>query len=95
MVAAVSKVARHFQITIPREIRKLCKLREGDLVNFEIRRGEIVISPVCMIKKDQAYFFSRKWQKAIAVSEKEVRQGRHKSYKSARDLERDIEGSPE
>lgn len=91
MTTAVSKIARHYQVTIPRIIRKISGLKEGEMVNFEVREGEIVITPVCMIKKDQAYFFSDRWQKAVKRSEDELEKGQYKTYRSGRELEKDIE----
>ncbi len=91
MSTTITKIARHYQVTIPSEIRRNCALKEGDLVNFEIRNGEIVINPICIVKKDQAYFYSNKWQKAIKKSEKEIKAGRYKTYRNSQELKKDIE----
>lgn len=91
MVTAIAKIARHYQVTVPRDIRLACELKEGDLVNFKVRNREIVMTPVCMIRKDQAYFFSPRWQKAIKKSEEQIQGGHYKTYHSAKELEEDIE----
>ncbi len=91
MSSSVVKVARNYQITLPREIRKKCNLKEGDLVNFEIRNSEIVLNPVCVVKKEQAFFFKPGWQDMVKKSEEEIKKGRCRTYRSARLLERDME----
>jgi len=91
MSTTVSKIARHYQVTIPHSIRKISGLKEGELVNFVVRGGEIIMTPVCIVKKDQAYFFSEKWQKAIKNSEEELKKGQYKVYTAGKELEKDTE----
>ncbi len=38
--------------------------------------------------KDQAYFFTKKWQKAIKTSETAIKEGKHSVYSSAKDLQK-------
>jgi len=91
MSSSVVKVARNYQITLPREIREKCNLKEGDLVNFEIRDSEIVLNPVCVVKKDQAFFFKPGWQGMVKKSEEEIKRGSCKTYRSAKMMEKDME----
>lgn len=91
MSTEVAKIARHYQVTIPLNIRKISRLKEGELVNFEVRNGEIIMSPVCVVKKKQSYFFNEKCQKTIKKSEEEIKKGHYKVYRSGKELEKDIE----
>ncbi|MBN1445106.1 MAG: AbrB/MazE/SpoVT family DNA-binding domain-containing protein [Candidatus Omnitrophica bacterium] len=91
MSSSVVKVARNYQITLPREIREKCNLKEGDLLNFEIRDSEIVLNPVCVVKKEQAFFFKPDWQDMVKKSEEEIKKGRCKTYRNAKSLERETE----
>jgi len=91
MATAIAKIARHYQVVIPREIREKSNLREGDFVSFEEREGEIAMIPVSVVKKDQAYFWSTKWQKDIRESETEIKKGKYKVYRSGAELKEDIE----
>ncbi|MBI5418364.1 AbrB/MazE/SpoVT family DNA-binding domain-containing protein [Candidatus Poribacteria bacterium] len=91
MSNTISKIARHYQVTIPRSIRKISGLKEGELINFEVRDGEIVITPVCVVKKDQSYFFNEKWQKTINNSEEEIIKGNYKVYHNSKELEKGID----
>ena len=39
----VTKVTRNYQITIPAEIRKALRIKEGELLEVELKGGRIVI----------------------------------------------------
>ena len=91
MSTVIAKIARHYQVVIPREIREKSKLKEGDFVSFEEREGEIVMIPVSVVKKDQSYFWSEKWQKEIKESESDIKKVKFKAYKSGAELKHNIE----
>ncbi len=42
----IGKVTRNFQVTIPRDVRELRPLREGDLVMFSVEGERIVLEMV-------------------------------------------------
>ncbi len=90
-MAAIAKIARHYQVVIPREIRTRSNLKEGDLISFEERDGEIIMIPVNVVKKDQAYFWSPKWQNEIRESEAEIKKGKYKVYRGRAELRKDFE----
>jgi AbrB family looped-hinge helix DNA binding protein len=90
MIMPVSKMVRNGQLTIPAKIRKTLHIQDGDLVRFDVHNNQLIVTPVSIIDKDQAYFFSEKWQKAVKTSEKAVREGKYASYSSAKDLKKDI-----
>ena len=90
MLEIVSKVARNGQLTIPSKIRRIFHIREGDSLRFEIKDNQIVIIPVSIINRDQAYFFTKKWQKSIQQSEKAIEKGEYSVYHSAEELKKDI-----
>ena len=91
MATTIVKIARHYQVVIPREIRERSNLKEGDFVSFEEKDGEIVMIPVSVVKKDQAYFWSDKWQRKIKESESEIKKGHYKVYRSGAELKKGIE----
>ena len=39
----ISKITRNYQITLPKDVRKVVGLREGDEVVFTIEDGKVVI----------------------------------------------------
>lgn len=62
------KLRDRSQITIPKSIIEILGIKENDDLNIKIENGEIVISPVVAMAKDQAWFWTDEWQQ----QEKEV-----------------------
>lgn len=48
---SVIRIGRNFQVTIPAEIRKYVPLSEGDYVKTSTENGQILFTPVVLIKK--------------------------------------------
>ncbi|OIO73878.1 MAG: hypothetical protein AUJ85_06975 [Elusimicrobia bacterium CG1_02_37_114] len=87
MIAGVCKVARHYQIVVPKHIRNIIGLKIGDLINFKLKNdGEITMVPVEVKKKEQHFFFTAKWQKMIKKSENELKKGMYKTYHRSKEL---------
>jgi AbrB family looped-hinge helix DNA binding protein len=49
-----AKVLRSGQVTFPKEVRESLNLKEGDIVDFEIKGSVVVIRPKIMIDKGKA-----------------------------------------
>jgi len=79
-------------VTLPKKIRDLLHIAPGDAVDVEVRDGEVVLRPVKVIPKSQAYFWTEKVQKRIKESEKDIESGRFKDHESADDLLKDLHG---
>lgn len=50
------------QVTIPKEFVDSLHLEEGDQLECRLEDGRIVIVPTISVSKDQAWFWSNKWQ---------------------------------
>ena len=61
-----AKVLRSGQVTFPKEIRESLNLKEGDIIDFQIRGSEIIIRPKTVIDKSKA----EAWQMFDAMHEK-------------------------
>jgi AbrB family looped-hinge helix DNA binding protein len=48
---AWAKVLRSGQVTFPKEVRELLNLKEGDIIDFQIKGSEVVVRPKVMIDK--------------------------------------------
>jgi AbrB family looped-hinge helix DNA binding protein len=91
MPGAIVKIARNFQVTVPKYVRESLGVKIGDLVSFEMKPdGQTVITPLTMVKKGQSYYFSEKWQNELAESEKELDKGHFKTFKTVKDLKKHI-----
>jgi AbrB family looped-hinge helix DNA binding protein len=79
-------------VTLPKKIRDELHIAPGDAVDVEVRDGEVVLRPVKVIPRSQAYFWTEKVQKRIKESEKDIETGRYKDYDSADKLLKDLHG---
>lgn len=48
------KVGRNGQITIPKELRAILGIREGDVLEIDIQGGSIILKPGSAVDKDPA-----------------------------------------
>jgi len=88
---AYSKLTRHGQITIPASVRKELGVEEGDLVEIEVVDEKAVLIPKRLVDKNQAYFWTKKWQDAEKEADEDVRAGRVKVFDSVEELIKDLE----
>lgn len=72
------RIQRNFQVTIPVQIRTKAGLREGDLVEFELREDEIILRPLQLVEKSQSWFWSPEWQREERLVEEDFRKGKVK-----------------
>ena len=79
------KVREKYQVTIPEEVRMKIPLKVGERVEVTARGTEIVIRPIVEIPRDQAWFWSKDWQKQVAQSIKDLQKGKMKVFKSVKE----------
>jgi len=79
------------QITIPKNIMKKLSLKKGDKVEFDIKGDSIVIKPVLIIDKAQAWFWTKKWQDEEKEADKDIEAGRVKTFDNVNDLMKDLD----
>lgn len=49
-----AKVLRSGQVTFPKEVRESLNLREGDIIDFQIKGSEVTIRPKIVVDKEKA-----------------------------------------
>lgn len=79
------KIREKYQVTIPEDVRDKIPLKVGERVEVVARGNEIVIRPVVEIPRDQAWFWSREWQKQVTKSVEDIKKGRVKVFKSVKE----------
>ncbi|HUJ69781.1 MAG TPA: AbrB/MazE/SpoVT family DNA-binding domain-containing protein [Syntrophorhabdales bacterium] len=68
------------QVTIPKRLVKKLNLKTGDKLEIEEEAGRLVITPVIVIPRDQAWFHRREWQKKEEEVDRQKEEGRiHKA----------------
>ncbi len=71
------KVLRGGQITMPKELREVLEIKEGDILEVQMEKNKVVLKPKVLVDKDQAW---EKLDKIMAkvgkrhgrISEKEI-----------------------
>jgi len=64
------------QVTIPKDFVKKLNLKVGDKLDVEEENGKLVITPVVVVPKDQAWFYSPEWQKNEVETDKQKKEGK-------------------
>jgi AbrB family looped-hinge helix DNA binding protein len=86
-----SKVTRHGQITLPASVRKELGIEEGDLVEIEVVDERAVLMPKKLVDKNQAYFWTKKWQEGEREANEDIKAGRVKAFNSVEELISDLD----
>jgi antitoxin MazE len=74
------------QIALPKEIREALHIETGSQLTPAIRDGKLVLEPVVIIPKSQAWFWTHRWQKKIADSMEDIKKGRVRTFKSVEEM---------
>lgn len=61
------------QITLPKSLTDYLKIEEGDILEYQIHDGKIVITPKMLIPKDQAWYWTKKWQEDESEVNEEIK----------------------
>jgi antitoxin MazE len=69
------KVKQNYQITLPNSLRKYLNIAVGDYMEMDKQDGELVLKPVKVVHQEDAYFYSKEWQKGEADADKDIAQG--------------------
>lgn len=69
------KVKQNYQITLPNSLRKDLNVSVGDYLEIERQDGGLVLRPVKVVYPDQAYFYTREWQKGEAEADRDIARG--------------------
>ena len=65
-------------------------LKKGDTISIELRDDEIILKPVVIIDKSQAWFWRKDWQKEEKEAEEDIKAGRVKTFNNTDDLMKDL-----
>ena len=92
---AWAKVLRSGQVTFPKEVRDVLNLKEGDIIDFQIKGSEVIVRPKVVMDKGKAEVWKlfeemhermkdknpRKMEKLIEEAVRDV--GKRKAVKKA------------
>ncbi|MBA1337116.1 MAG: hypothetical protein HPY66_3552 [Firmicutes bacterium] len=87
----VVELRQKSQVTIPADILKALNLKTGDKLEFSVQDGKIIIQPVVTIPKDQAWFWTEKWQAEERIVDEQIKNGQVKSFDNIDALIEDLD----
>ena len=74
------------QVTIPKELVKKLNLSVGDKLEVEEKDGKLIITPVMVIPKSQAWYYSKEWQDQEKKVDQQIAEGKIHEANSKEDL---------
>jgi len=79
------------QITIPKEYTEYVNVGEGEELRYEMTDdGALILRPVITVPKDQAWFWTDKWQAEEREVDEEIKTGQISSSQNAGDFINDL-----
>lgn len=87
----ITQLREKSQITIPKEVIKKLNLKVGDSIDIDVEDNKIILKPVVVVPKDQAWFWSKECQQDEKQADKDIKSGKTKKFNSARELFEDLD----
>lgn len=79
------QIRKKAQLTLPRSVRLKLGIEEGDFLDIRVEKGEVVLRPKKLVDKDQAWFWTERWQKGEREADEDIRAGRVQHFDNAED----------
>lgn len=86
----ITQLRGRSQITIPKDIIDKLGLKKGDNLNIEVEDGKIIVKPVVMVPKSQAWFWTDEWQVAEKEVDEYIKEGKIKTADNIDELMKDL-----
>jgi AbrB family looped-hinge helix DNA binding protein len=79
----LTRVRGKGQITLPDDVRRAAHVAEGDYLEVTLSGGAIVMRPKRLVDADQAWFWTKDWQRGEQEASDDIAARRTKSFESA------------
>ncbi|MFA4836322.1 MAG: AbrB/MazE/SpoVT family DNA-binding domain-containing protein [Dehalococcoidia bacterium] len=79
------QVRKKAQLTLPQSVRQELGIEEGDFLDVKVENGQIVLKVKKLIDKDQAWFWTERWQQGEREAEEDIASGRLHGFNNAKD----------
>ena len=70
------RIRENGQITIPKKLREMFSLQEGDILLIESSENGILIKPRKLVDPTQSWFWSKEWQEKERQADDDIKSGR-------------------
>jgi AbrB family looped-hinge helix DNA binding protein len=84
------EVRKKNQVTLPKVLATKLNIQEGDLLEYTIEEGKIIITPKMLVSKDQAWFWSEEWQQGEHEVQREIKKNGYGKAKTAKELLKEL-----
>lgn len=92
MPAKTVQIRGHGQITIPKKIREMYDLQEGDILVIERHEDGILMQPRKLLDPTQAWFWTKEWQEKERLANEDIKAGRVSGpFKGVEELREHVE----
>ena len=78
------KVLRNGQITVPKGLRRVLRIKEGDILEVSLEKAGVLLKPKALVDKESV--LSKKGQTKLREALEEYKAGKVKSFRRAQDL---------
>ncbi len=78
------QIRKKAQLTLPLSVRRKLGIEEGDFMDVRVKDNEIVMKPKKLIDKDQAWFWTKRWQEGEREADEDIKAGRVYSFPDAK-----------
>jgi bifunctional DNA-binding transcriptional regulator/antitoxin component of YhaV-PrlF toxin-antitoxin module len=83
----VVQLAKDGRITLPNSLRRKARISVGDLLRAEVGEdGRITLTPIVTVDRDQAYFWTPRWQAGEREAQEDLDTGRAVTSRSMDDF---------
>ncbi len=89
------QVRKKAQLTLPLAVRQKLGIEEGDFMDVRVRDGEIVLKVKKLVDKEQAWFWTKRWQQGEKEAEEDIRAGRVHRFPDSRSAVAFLHGKAE
>lgn len=82
-MSEVIQLRKKAQLTLPLTVRKQLGIEEGDFVDIQVKDNKMIMTLKKVIDKEQAWFWTKRWQEGEKEAEADIKAGRVYKYPSA------------
>ena len=87
-----SRLRTKGQVTLPSEVRKYLSISEGEELIFRVNEhGQVIVERAITIPADQAWFWTKRWQKMERQAQADIDSGRVRRYSNVDEAKKSLE----
>ncbi len=80
------QVRKKAQVTLPQSVRRALNIEEGDFLDVSVKDSQIVLRVKKLVDKEQAWFWTRRWQEGEKEAEADIKAGRIHTFDSSKEV---------